>query len=171
MEQARLKIVEIEHKREDFRHHNFRTKWNMKGDKGKREFFSMMKQKNSHVGIKQLRKDNGMLMHDPDEMHAIAIDFYQKLQTSEEQSFEARKGKQEIWASVNNMVTEEMRNKLQEPLNITKIIEAVQALPKKSCPREDGLLPEFYINKWELINDYLCATFQEVLEFGLMLND
>ena len=74
-EQARLKVEEIENKREDSRHRDFRTKWTMKGDKGTGEFFSMMKQKKAHVGIKQLRREDGTLMHDPDEMHAVATNF------------------------------------------------------------------------------------------------
>ena len=32
MEQARLKVEEIENKREDFKHRDFRTKWTVKGE-------------------------------------------------------------------------------------------------------------------------------------------
>ena len=67
------------------------------------------------------------------------------------------------------MVIEEMRNRLHEPFNTTEIAEALQALPK-SCPGEDSLPHEFYINKWELIQDDLCAAFQEVMDSGVMPN-
>ena len=90
MEQARLKVEEIENKREDSRHRDFRTKWTMKGVKRIGEFFSMMKQKKAH-GIKQLRKEDGMLTHDPDKMRAVATNFYKKLLTSKEPYCEPEK--------------------------------------------------------------------------------
>ena len=61
-----------------------------------------------------------------------------------------------------------MRTNLSKPFTSLEIEEALQALPKNSCPGEDGLSPEFYKNNWDLCKDALCAPFQEIMDTGIM---
>ena len=51
---------------------------------------------------------------------------------------------------------------------VTELAEALQALPKKSCPGEDGLPPDFYINNWDFLKEHLCEAFQEIWDSGTM---
>ena len=80
LEKARLQVHEVENIREEFRYHNFQTKWTRLGGKGSGEFFQIVPQKNSHgPGIRQLYKEDGTLTQDPEEMRLVATNFYKKL--------------------------------------------------------------------------------------------
>ena len=57
-----------------------------------------------------------------------------------------------------------MKENLSKPVTISKLAEALQALPKQSCPGEDGLPSDFYISKWDMLKEHLRDAFQEVLD-------
>ena len=44
IEQAQQQVKDIENRREEFRYHNFRTKWAVKGERGNAEFLQAVKQ-------------------------------------------------------------------------------------------------------------------------------
>ena len=113
---------------------------------------------------KELYKEDGTLTQDPEEMRLVATNFYQKLLSSEGCSKDIELKRQEVWASIKPTVTFAMRTNLSKPFTSLEIEEALQALPKKSCPGEDCLSPEFYKNNWGLCKDTLCTAFQEIMD-------
>ena len=64
IEQAQQQVKDIENRREEFRYHNFRTKWAVKGDRVNAEFFQAVKQKKNHTGIRKLRREDGKITYD-----------------------------------------------------------------------------------------------------------
>ena len=118
----------------------------MHGDKGTGEFFRMVRKQNSQSGIKQLQKEDGSFTQDLEDMRLVATNFYSTLLSSEGLSLAAEASRPEVWAAIHQKVTIEMRDTLNEPITVPEIAVALQELPKKSCPGEDGLTPDFYIN-------------------------
>ncbi|KAH7277724.1 hypothetical protein KP509_38G003900, partial [Ceratopteris richardii] len=105
--------------------HQHRAHWTQTGDRCNGEFFTIVKQKKSHAGVRQLKKPDGSITNDPEEM------------------------RQKRSASIQPLVTDDMRKVLDAPLTIAELAEALHALPKQSCPRGDGLSTIFFINNWE----------------------
>ena len=61
-----------------------------------------------------------------------------------------------------------MNANLQDVLTHEELSEALQALPKTSCPGMDGLTPSFFIKYWDLFKSDLCTSFQQILREGIM---
>ena len=51
-----------------------------------------------------------------------------------------------------------------EGFTINELWDALATLPKKSCPREDGLPPSFYIKYWDILKEQLCDAYQVILK-------
>ena len=45
---------------------------------------------------------------------------------------------------------------------------ALRALPRDSCGGEDGLLPVFFVQHWDLVKEGLRLAFQDVMDMGVL---
>ncbi len=168
LEQARLGVIEAELKKDEFRFHKKKALWTQIGDKCNKEFFNAVKQKRFNSGLKQLRRYDGTLTKDPEEMLQIATDFYRDLLTAQPVSSETLRKREEVWAAITPTVSEEMRSSLREPFSQEEIAEALHALPVLGCPGEDGLPLAFFLKYWDLIKVQVCEALQEIVNTGVL---
>ena len=61
-----------------------------------------------------------------------------------------------------------MRAALAEPLSDVELADALRALPRHSCPGEDGLSPAFFLRYWEVLGPDLGRGYQHILDNGTM---
>ena len=101
-------------------------------------------------------------------MRLVATNFYSKLLYSEGWSLVAETSRREVWAAVHQTVTIEMRDTLNEPITVWGNCSSPSSTTKEKLPL--GRWPHLrLINKQlDLCKEPLCATFQEVLDSGVM---
>ena len=112
--EAKREVIELETKKDEFRFHRKKALWTQLGDRCNKEFFDVVKAKKFNAGVKQLRRSDGSLTKNHDEMLNIATRFYRDLLTAEPTSAEVLQKRQEVWASITPKVTEEMRRTLRD---------------------------------------------------------
>ena len=61
-----------------------------------------------------------------------------------------------------------MNCKLETPISKDELKKALCALPKNSCPSEDGLLVVFFLEHWETIGDRLNEACNDIFNSGIM---
>ena len=101
-------------------------------------------------------------------MMSTTTDFYKELLTTEPSSMEMVHRKQEVWATISPRVRDEMKRVLRQPFSLEEVDGAITALPKLSCPGEDGLPPLFFKKYWDVIKQLVCEAFQEIVDNGAL---
>ena len=66
----------MEEHRHEFFFHSQAAQWTQIGDKVTGEFFEVAGPRHHRVGFRQLKKPDGTLAVEPDEMREVATDFY-----------------------------------------------------------------------------------------------
>ncbi|MCO5550408.1 hypothetical protein L7F22_003892 [Adiantum nelumboides] len=94
--------------------------------------------------MRAIRDGGGTLHTDPDQVLAIAIDFYEDLFTAESLTDEILEARLQIWSSIHGRVTNDMRFHLMAPFTIEELRDAVHSLAPSSCPGDDGLNRGFF---------------------------
>ena len=138
------------------------------GDKCTAEFFHAMRPNHNAVSIKQLQDENGTISSDPKVMREIATRYYSNLLSAISFSDEDLISRSCVWNKMSSRITQDMNASLQDVLTHEELSEALQALPKNSCPGMDGLTPSFFIKYWDLFKSDLCTAFQQILREGIM---
>ena len=156
---AKQKLIELEHKRDEFYFHGFRSRWSQKGDRCTKEFFQMTKPKNVFRGIRHLKWADGTLTEDLIEMCHIATERFKQLLTAENLSSDMVDCRQTLWAQISLRVSATLQAQLLQPFTIEELASALQDLPRHSCPGIDGLTPGFFLQYWYLIKEDLQLAF------------
>ena len=168
LKEARMEIQDVQQSRSDFVFQRLATKWVQVGDKVTKEFFECTAPKYSRAPIQALRDENGNRVTDSRIMLSIATTFYRKLLTAEEVNLKTSISRQKIWDHVKKTVIEEMIVKLICPITEMELKEAMRAIPKSSCPGEDGLSISFFEVNWDIIGGKLAETCNEIFQTGNM---
>ena len=125
------------------------------------EFFRITRPRYSRVGVRRLRRPNGSFAFEPEDIRILASSFYRELLSTEALSEDQLAYRLEVWGHVRRVVTLEMPNALLTPLTCEELTEALHALPRDSCPGEDGLGLSFFLQHWELVSPGLCDFVSE----------
>ena len=153
--QAQQELRETEERRHDFLFHRHAAQWTQVGDRVSGEFFSIMGPRHSRAGVRRLRRTDGTLATEPEELREIASQFYRELLTEDALSPTSLESRQRVLSHVRRSVTEDMRLRLLAPFTSSELHDALRALVRDSCPGEDGLLPSFFLRHWELLEEGL----------------
>ena len=81
--QAQQELKEVEDRRSEYVYHRQTSEWTQVGDRFIGEFFAATRPQHSRSGIRQLRRLDGSMTSEPDEMREIATRFYHTLLTKE----------------------------------------------------------------------------------------
>ena len=166
--QTQQELRVTEERRHEFLFHRQAAHWTKVGDRVSREFFFITGPQHSGEGVRSLRCSNGSIATDPIELCAITTHFYSSLLSIEEMSAKARESIYTVLRHVQRSVTDEMCMRLLAPFTKTKLLDALRALPRDRCPREDGLLPAFFLHHWDLLKEGLQLAFQEIMDDNSM---
>ena len=159
---------EIEESRHEFYYHQQASQWTQLGDRVTREFFAINGPRHSCVGIRQLKRQDGTIATEPDELCSIATDFYSDLLSADPPTAARKVCRETTWTHVQRRVTDRMRDALALPLSDEELMEALRVLPRHSCPGEDGLTPTFFMRYWDILGQDLRKGFQHILDTGVM---
>ena len=168
MAQARQELREVEERRHDFSYHRQASHWARVGDRVSAEFFDITGPRHARAGIRSLRCSDGAITRDPVQVHEIATEFYRGLMTVAPLSEEAIDCRELVWSHTRHTVTEQMQTSLAAPLTGDELTTALMALPRGSCPGEDGLPVAFFVRYWEQLATGMRHAFQEILGSGVM---
>ena len=164
--QARQELRETEERRHEFSYHRQAAHWTQVGDRVTGDFFDTTGPRHARTGVRRLRRPDGSCATAPEEIRGIATDFYRILLSAEEPSTYSEECRQTVWLHTRRVVTAEMRMSLMTPFSEGELLDALRALPRDSCPGEDGLLPSFFMRYWEIIGPTMRLAFQEVMDTG-----
>ena len=167
---ARQEIREVEEHRHDFFFHSQAAQWwTQVGDRVTGEFFEVVGPRHRRAGVRQLKKPDGTLAVEPDEMREVATDFYRDLLTVDPPPESLDACRDQVWGHVQRRVSDDMRQTLVQQIQVTELWDALRALPRASCPGVDGLAPGFFLTFWDLLGDDLCACMQQIVDIGRCL--
>ena len=156
----------VEERRHEFSFHRQASHWTQVGDRVSGDFFAVSGPRHSRTGVRRLRRQDGSCATEPDEIRGIATEFYRALLSAEEPSPTREESRQTVWMHTRMSVIKEMRGQLLVPFSGPELHDALRAPSRDSCPREDGLLPSFFLRYWEILEPAMVQAFQEVMETG-----
>ena len=168
-----MRIVQqqIQHLQElnsEFIFHKQAALWTQIGDRANGNFFRCKGPHNAKTLVTHLRQEDGSISWDPVEMRNIATRFYNTLLEAEKDSEEARECRNKVWDKIQPKISKEMNDLLLAPMTEEELREALQALPRNSCPGLDGLSSAFFLEYWDVIKTDLCEAFNNIFQRGYM---
>ncbi|MCO5605166.1 hypothetical protein L7F22_059346 [Adiantum nelumboides] len=75
----------------------------------------------------------------------------------------------EVWSFVRPVVSGDMQIAIMRPFSLQEVTNAVHGLDGASCPGDDGLTRQFFVQYWDLISQPLQEGLQEIFDTGIML--
>ena len=105
---------------------------------------------------------------EPEELREVATDFYRDLLTTDPLVETQSVCRQQVWEHIQRRVTDPMRASLAQPFSAAELRDALRALPRDSCPGEDGLAPVFFLQYWDMLGEDLCRCMQYIVDHGRM---
>ena len=156
---AQLELQLVKERRYDFTFHRQAAKWSQVGDRVTEEFFRITGPRPSRVGIRRLRRPDGSLASEPEDVRELATSFYRELLSAEAPLTHQLACRQEVWRHARRVVSSEMQDALLSPLTCEELPEALRALPSNSCPGQERLGLSFLMQHWELVGPGLLVLF------------
>ncbi|MCO5576318.1 hypothetical protein L7F22_030127 [Adiantum nelumboides] len=118
--------------------------------------------------VRALRDSMGDLHTCPDEILEMASVYYETLFTSDLLTGDVLDARDEVWSFVRPMVSGDMQTAIMRPFSLQEVIDAVHGLDGASCPGDDGLIRQFFMQYWDLIAQPLQEGLQEIFDTGVM---
>ena len=167
LEEAKLKLRErtLEKNRMLFR--RAAAWWARTDDKVNRHFFHSRAPKGGGGHIQGLRKPDGSITEDKDEILHMATQYYRDLLAPMhmQQNTELV---ERVMACIHPKVTQEMEVVLDSPISRLELSEALRDLRRGACPGLDGLSRDFFEIHWETVIPIVEAGIQEIWSSGAM---
>ena len=129
-----------------------RIKWKQHGDRGRsKEFFQAHRQRSSTAQITVLDDVDGVSHTDQPDLERICQAYYQKLYTDRVESEESREAEGIALRCIPDKLSNEMKSRLQAPLNLGELAAAVKDMQAGKAPGPDGIVLEFYSTFWDIL--------------------
>ena len=115
--------------------------------------------------IQKLKKDDGTLVTNSQELLEMQKEFYSNLYQSKQE-----KTQQDIFQYLDKVelptICEVDRNFLEKPLTINECYETLKTFKNNKSPGNDGLSAEFYKKFWHVFNKYILDSFNQSFKEG-----
>ncbi|MCO5552957.1 hypothetical protein L7F22_006477 [Adiantum nelumboides] len=105
----------------------------------------------------------------PDEILEMASVYYETLFTSDLLTGDVLDVRDEVWSFVRPVVSGDIQTAIMQPFSLHKVTDAVHGLDGATCPRDDGLTRQFFMQYWDLVSQPLREVLQEIFDTGIML--
>ncbi|MCO5570397.1 hypothetical protein L7F22_024118 [Adiantum nelumboides] len=155
----------------EFSHHASVSYWISTADRMNKDFFTIHRERSAGISTRAIRDGGGALHTHPDQVLAIATDYYEELFTAESLTDDILEAREHIWSSIHSRVINDMRFHLMAPFTIAELRDAVHSLAPSSCPGDDGLTRGFFVTHWEILHVWLLRGFHDIFSSGCFVQD
>ena len=158
----------MQSKMADFKYSAFAAKWSQKGDKMSKLFFDVVTPRPRKFQMGALKRDDGTLATDLDEMRELASRYYEQLLSTDEVSQNVLAMRGIVFGTTKPCVTNRMVQTLLCPFSSSEVLQALKSLGSEVFPGEDGLIRDVFLQYWDIIADDLTSAFQIIFYSGAM---
>lgn len=153
------RLVELNHREEVMWQQRSRIRWLAAGDKNARFFHLRASQRRKNNKINKLRRVDGQLTEDSQEMGSLIYSFYMNLYTSE-----GTENMESVLNTVPAKVTPDMNDQLIAPFREQEVKEAIfQMFPTKALGL-DGLPAYFFQRHWTMFGEEITEIVLRILK-------
>jgi hypothetical protein len=152
------RLMELNHREEVMWRQRARIQWLAEGDRNYRFFHLRASKRKKRNRISKLRRANGSLTEDVQEMSSMAREFYKNLYSTEGTS-----GMDEVLNAVPVTVTQEMNERLIQPFDDTEVKQALFQMYPLKAPGPDGFPAHFFQKHWDLCGGEVTMAVLRIL--------
>lgn len=131
-------------------------RWMQEGDRNTKDFHNVVMQRRQQNFILKIRDDNGNWVRDPAVMSEMAVDYYQKLFSSQG-SYDPDR----LVESIPQLISDEQNVWLCSIPSDDEIKEAVHSMAPDSSPGPDGFTGRFFIHCINIVCSDVCAAVRD----------
>ncbi|MCO5547737.1 hypothetical protein L7F22_001188 [Adiantum nelumboides] len=110
----------------------------------------------------------GQLHTCPDEILEMASIYYETLFTSDLLTGDVLDARDEVWSFVRPVVSGDMQTTIMRPFSLQEVSDPIYGLDGASCPGDDGLTRQFFMQYWDLVSQPLQKGLQEIFDTSIM---
>jgi exonuclease III len=152
------RLAELHHREETMWKQRSRVQWLSEGDKNTHFFHQRANRRRKKNKIEKLKKSDGSMTEDVQELKTLSRNFYIDLYTSEETT-----GMEEVLAAVDPSVTPEMNARLLAPFDGAEIKTALFQMFPTKAPGPDGFPAYFFQRHWDLCGEEVTKAVLKIL--------
>jgi hypothetical protein len=152
------RLMELNHREEVMWRQRARIQWLAEGDRNYRFFHLRASKRKKRNRIAKLRRANGSLSEDVQEMCSMAREFYKNLYSTE-----GTFGMDEVLNAVPVTVTQEMNERLIQPFDDTEVKQALFQMYPLKAPGPDGFPAHFFQKHWDLCGGEVTMAVLRIL--------
>ena len=152
------RIVELNHREEIMWQQRSRIQWLTAGDKNTKFFHLRASQRKKRNKISKLKRPDGSITEDDQEMGRMTTEFYKNLYTSE-----GTRNMVAVLETVPVKVTGEMNDGLLKPFGEKEVKEALFQMFPTKAPGPDGFPAHFFQRHWDLCGAEVTSVVMRVL--------
>nr|P14381.1 RecName: Full=Transposon TX1 uncharacterized 149 kDa protein; AltName: Full=ORF 2 [Xenopus laevis]AAA49976.1 ORF2 [Xenopus laevis] len=131
-------------------------------DRGSRFFYALEKKKGNRKQITCLFAEDGTPLEDPEAIRDRARSFYQNLFSPDPISPDAC---EELWDGLP-VVSERRKERLETPITLDELSQALRLMPHNKSPGLDGLTIEFFQFFWDTLGPDFHRVLTEAFKKG-----
>ena len=142
-------------------HQKSRISWIYEGDTNSKLFFTYAKVRRAQNNISMIQKENGDMLHTPDEIQGELVQFYKNLLGTNSSSLDA--------IDLSTMragarLSQEACNMLIQPITKYEVDKALSGIEDNKSPGLDGFNSFFFKKSWPVIKDSVYDVVNEFFE-------
>lgn len=166
--EASAELSLVLERRAEFTYHASVSQWIAKADRMNKDFFSTFRERTTGSHLRAVRHSDGTIRSQPDEVLSLASNYFEALFVPEVLTPEIRDARADVWSHVPTDVTLDMQRSLLTPFSAQELRVAVSSLDASSCPGDNGLTRQFFLEFWDLLHRPLLQGFQHMFDTGTM---
>lgn len=152
------KLVELPHREEIMWKQRARIEWLRAGDKNTRFFHLRAIRRKRKNMISKLKKADGTVTEDSQEMGNLATNFYKSLYSSE-----GTENMDAVLGTVPVKVSAEMNDQLLAAIKASEVKDALFQMFPTKAPGPDGYPAHFFQRHWDLCGDEVTSVVMRVI--------
>ncbi len=133
-----------------------RVQWCEEGEKSSRFFCNLEKYRGKTKTFTKIKKEDGTVTEDIEEILTTQKDFYQKLYAETNTDTEVQN---HFLDALDNKLPEHKRDMCEGLITIEEATKAIKGMANNKSPGSDGLSKEFYTHFWNLLGNDLVEVF------------
>jgi hypothetical protein len=156
-----FKLSRLEDQKETYWKQRAHVDWLKNGDRNTKYFHSFASERKKMNRIKNLKKEDGVVVEDEVGMKEVVTNYFSTLFTS---STGTRMD--ELLGHIDPRVTEEMNAELCKEFSSKEVVEALGSIGDFKAPSLDGMHAMFYKKFWDVVGEKVTEEVKEICPRG-----